>query len=120
LLAQIGIAATVQPADIDESPIAGESGITLVKRLARTKCEAISSPVPVLAADTVVLRGSRVYGKPENQAHGIDMLLSLSGAEHTVITSVCVKAQEQIHVCTVESNVTFAHIDEQTARRYFI
>lgn len=119
LLAQIGIKSIVQPADIDESPLAGESGIALVKRLARSKCEAIKSSMPVLAADTVVLRGTRVYGKPESQAHGIDMLLSLSGDEHTVITSVCVSSQEHLHTCTVESSVTFAQIDEATAMRYW-
>lgn len=119
LLAQIGIQSTVQPADIDESPLDDESGIALVKRLARRKCEAITSTEPVLAADTVVVRQNRIYGKPRSQAHGIDMLLSLSGTEHTVITSVCVKAQEQFHVCTVESTVTFAQIDEATARRYW-
>jgi len=75
--------------------------------------------MPVLAADTVVVLGDRVYGKPESQAHGIDMLLSLSGAQHSVFTSVCVKAQEQIHVCTVESSVTLTQIDEQSATRYW-
>jgi len=119
LLSQIGIKASVQPADIDESPLSGESGIALVKRLARSKCEAIESSLPVLAADTVVIQGTRVYGKPENQAHGIDMLLSLSKTEHAVVTSVCVKAQERFHVCTVESIVTFTHIDEMTAKRYW-
>ncbi|MBX2886985.1 MAG: Maf family nucleotide pyrophosphatase [Granulosicoccus sp.] len=119
LLTQIGINAIVQPADIDESPRSGESGKALVKRLARSKCESVESEMPVLAADTVVVRGSRVYGKPMNQAHGVDMLLSLSRAEHTVITSVCVKSEEHIHVSTVESNVTFTHIDEHTANRYW-
>jgi len=119
LLAQIGIKATVQPADIDESPSSGESGIALVKRLARCKCEAIESSLPVLAADTVVIRGTRVYGKPMSQAHGVDMLLSLSSGEHTVVTSVCVKALEQFHMCTVESSVTFTHIDEKTATQYW-
>jgi len=119
LLSQIGIKASVQPADIDESPLSGESGIALVKRLARRKCESIESSLPVLAADTVVVRGTRVYGKPESQAHGIDMLLSLSGAEHTVITSVCVNAQDQFHECTVETSVTFTHIDGMTAKRYW-
>jgi len=119
LLAQIGIKATVRPADIDESAYSGESGIALVKRLARSKCEAIESIEPVLAADTVVIRGSRVYGKPTGRAHAQDMLLSLSGEEHKVITSVCVRAQEQFHQCTVESSVTFTQIDEQTATRYW-
>jgi len=119
LLAQIGIKATVQPADIDESPLSGESGNALVKRLARCKCEAVESGLPVLAADTVVIRGSRVYGKPMSRAHGVDMLLSLSSGEHTVITSVCVKALERFYMCTVESSVTFTHIDETTATRYW-
>ena len=119
LLSQIGINASVKPADIDESPLSGESGIALVKRLARRKCESIESSLPVLAADTVVMCGTRVYGKPESEEHGIDMLLSLSGNEHTVITSVCVNAQEQFHKCTVETSVTFKHIDEMTARRYW-
>lgn len=119
LLAQIGIKATVQPADVDESPHSGETGVALVKRLARCKCEAVESVMPVLAADTVVIRGTRVYGKPENRAHALDMLRSLSAAEHKVITSVCVRAQEQFHVCTVESSVTFTHIDERTAIRYW-
>jgi len=119
LLDQIGIQAHVQPADIDESPLAGESGTTLVKRLAQGKCSAIQSSKPVLAADTVVIRGSRVYGKPQSQAHCIEMLLSLSGGEHTVITAVCVKAQEQLYECAVESRVRFAQIDEPAALRYW-
>ncbi len=119
LLSQIGIKSLVQPADIDESPMSGESGVELVKRLARSKCESINASMPVLAADTVVVKGTRIYGKPDSQAHGIDMLLSLSGAEHTVFTSVCVKALEQFHACTVESTVTFTHIDESTAKRYW-
>ena len=119
LLAQIGIRPIVQPADIDESPRSGESGSDLVARLARTKCEAINAEKPVLAADTVVVRGSRVYGKPENRAHGVDMLMSLAGEVHSVFTSVCVKSQEQIHVKTVQTNVTFTHFDETVAQQYW-
>jgi len=119
LLAQIGITPSVQPSNIDESPITGETGIKMVQRLARAKCETLETPLPVLAADTVVLQGTRVYGKPENQAHAVDMLLSLSGGDHTVATAVCVKAQEQLHECTVKSIVTFASIDEADALRYW-
>lgn len=119
LLAQIGIRPVVQPADIDESPESGESGSAMVERLARAKCEAIQSKMPVLAADTVVVRGSRVYGKPENRAHGIDMLLSLAGRDHSVFTSVCVKSGEQLLVSTVQTTVTFTDFDETTAQRYW-
>ena len=119
LLAQIGIRPTVQPADIDETPLSGESGAALVERLARVKCESIKSDVPVLAADTVVVRGDRVYGKPSSRTHGIDMLLSLAGEEHSVFTSVCVKAGEQLLFETVQTVVTFAHFDEATAQQYW-
>jgi len=119
LLAQIGIRPSVQPADIDESPLSGETGSALVQRLARTKCESIDAPIPVLAADTVVVRGSRVYGKPENRAHGIDMLLSLSGGDHSVFTSVCIKTKEQLLMDTVQTTVSFSHFDEATAQQYW-
>lgn len=119
LLAQIGIRPTVQPADIDETPESGETGRDLVERLARTKCESITSDRAVLAADTVVVRGSRVYGKPENRAHGIDMLLSLSGEVHNVFTSVCVKFEEQLLVKTVQTSVHFTHFDETIAQQYW-
>lgn len=119
LLAQIGIKPTVIPADIDETPLTGESGIKMVQRLARLKCEAIDSTTPVLAADTVIIQRTRVYGKPESQTHAIDMLLSLSGREHTVATAVCVKAQNVIHECIVKSSVSFCSIDDQTALRYW-
>lgn len=119
LLAQIGIRPSVQPADIDETPESGESGQDLVERLARTKCESINSDKPVLAADTVVVRGSRVYGKPENRAHGIDMLLSLSGEVHHVFTSVCIKFEEQVLVKTVQTSVSFTHFDEAIAQQYW-
>lgn len=119
LLAQIGIRPTVRPADIDETPLSGEAGDKLVARLARTKCESIEADTPVLAADTVVVRGTRVYGKPENRAHGIDMLLSLSGEIHSVFTAVCLKLDEQLLQKTVQTNVRFTHFDETVARQYW-
>lgn len=119
LLAQIGLTPDVRPSNVDESPVTGETGIAMVQRLARLKCEAVDAVIPVLAADTVVIRGTRVYGKPESQAHAIDMLLSLSGVEHTVATAVCIKAEEQLHECVVKSTVRFTTIDEATATRYW-
>jgi len=119
LLAQIGIRPKVQPADIDETPLSGETGANLVKRLAEAKAMAIDSDSLILAADTVVIKGTRVYGKPENKAHGVDMLMSLSGGDHTVLTAICVKSPEQKSNVTVKSTVTFNQIDEAMAERYW-
>ena len=119
LLAQIGFKPTVIAADIDETPLTGESGIKMVQRLARLKCEAIQSDLPVLAADTVVIQGTQVFGKPESAAHAVDMLLSLSGDSHTVATAVCVRAEDQFQECIVKTSVSFCTIDEETAMRYW-
>lgn len=119
LLTQLGLNPTVQPANIDESPMAGETGHLLVERLAHEKCAAVDSPLPVLAADTMVMRGTQIYGKPESQAHGVDMLLSLAGGDHTVITAVCVKTPERLLSSTVKTTVTFAPISESDALRYW-
>ncbi len=119
LLNQIGLHPQVQVPAVDESPKLGETGVALAARLARAKCEAIESKKPVLAADTVVVQGTRVYGKPESRAHAIDMLLSLSGSVHKVVTAICLRAEEQFHASTVQTSVTFAYIDEPLAVRYW-
>ena len=68
LLAQIGIVpAAVLPAEIDETPRAGEMPRVLAQRLATMKADAVAAREPgsfVLAADTVVAVGRRQLGKP--------------------------------------------------------
>jgi len=119
LLKQIGLSPQVQPADIDESPLAGETGALLVERLAQAKCAAVESSLPVLAADTMVMRGTQIYGKPESQAHAVDMLLSLAAGDHTVITAMCVRTPERQATATVKTTVTFAPISETQAHQYW-
>ncbi len=119
LLSQLGLRPKVQPANIDESPREDETGAILVKRLAREKAMAIESNLPVLAADTVVVKGSRVYGKPENRSHGVEMLLSLSGGDHSVITAVSLKTPERHTTIAVQTTVTFTHINEARAEQYW-
>jgi len=119
LLQQQGLSPEVKPTDTDETPLAGETGEVLVARLARAKCDAIESSLPVLAADTLVQVGNQIYGKPESRAHAVDMLLSLAGGDHTVITGVCVRGAEQISCSTVKTTVTFTNISEEEAVRYW-
>lgn len=120
LLGQLGLEPTVQPVDIDESPLRGESGLELVRRLAESKAMAISeSEVPVLGADTIVMLGSQVYGKPTSRLHFLDMLLSISGRKHEVITSVCVCAGSQKLTATVHTIVTMSHISDAAAEQYW-
>ena len=68
LLAQIGVIPEVWPADIDETVRTGEVPADYVLRLARGKAEAVwaasGGRCPVLAADTSVVCGPDILGKP--------------------------------------------------------
>jgi septum formation protein len=93
LLRNAGLSFTVQPADIDESPLAGELPRECAERLARAKALAIWRTRPqdlVLGADTIVVVDERILGKPIDAGDAVRMLRLLSGRVHTVITGVCV------------------------------
>ena len=71
LLDLIGVPHVVTPADIDETPHAGEAADGYVMRLAREKADAIwarHQDLPVLAADTTVVIDGEILGKPESEA----------------------------------------------------
>ena len=94
LLAQIGLAPSlIDPAEIDETPLPGETARLLALRLARAKAAAVAerrAGAFVLAADTVVALGRRLLGKPEDEADARRMLALLSGRAHRVLTAVAV------------------------------
>jgi septum formation protein len=96
LLSHIGLEpGEVDPADIDETPLAGETARLLAMRLARAKAAVTAARHPrafVLAADTVVALGRRLLGKPEDEADAARMLALLSGRAHRVLTAVAVIA----------------------------
>jgi septum formation protein len=92
LLRNAGIPFTVQPADIDETPRAGESPRECAERLAREKALAVWRARPqdfVLGADTIVVVDEAILGKPVDPADAVRMLRLLSGRVHRVITGVC-------------------------------
>lgn len=91
LLRAAGIPFDVIAADVDESPALRESPETYVRRLAEAKARAIlprSGTRPVLAADTVVVAGEEMLGKPSDAADAARMLRSLSARQHHVLTAV--------------------------------
>ena len=93
LLRAIGVEPTVRPADVDETPRPGEDPAALVTRLAEAKAGAAPTDdhALVVAADTVVVLGSDVLGKPADAAEAREMLRRLSGRTHEVVTGVHVR-----------------------------
>jgi septum formation protein len=93
LLRNAGISFTVQPADVDETPLPGEPPRECAERLARDKVLAVWRLRPqdvVLGADTIVVVDEAILGKPIDAADAARMLRQLSGRVHRVITGVCV------------------------------
>jgi len=92
LLRNAGIAFTVDPADIDETPRAGESAQGCAERLAQEKARAVHKRHAggfVLGADTIVVIDDLILGKPHDAGDAARMLRMLSGRQHSVITGVC-------------------------------
>lgn len=92
LLRSVRIFFTVQPANVDETPQAGESPRECAERLAREKALAVwhtRQQDVVLGADTIVVVDETILGKPVDAADAVRMLRLLSGRVHQVITGVC-------------------------------
>jgi septum formation protein len=92
LLRSAGISFTVEPANIDETPRAGEAPRECAERLAREKALTVWRTRPqdcVLGADTIVVVDDAILGKPVDAADAVRMLRMLSGRVHGVTTGVC-------------------------------
>jgi MAF protein len=93
LLSLTGWEFTVSAADVDESQSANESPSDYVLRLAETKARAMATAVAdtnqiILAADTTVVNGSEILGKPKDSAEATAMLKRLRGRTHQVYTGI--------------------------------
>jgi len=77
-------------ADVDESTRANESPAEYVLRLAETKARAITAHADqiILAADTTVVDGNDILGKPQDNVEAFAMLTRLRGRTHQVYTGV--------------------------------
>ena len=121
LLRNAGIAFEVQPADIVEDPLPGETAKVCAERLARDKALAIAHKRPgdiVLGADTVVVVDAQILGKPTDAADAARMLRLLSGRTHQVITGVCLVSDGRTLVASETTSVTMREMSEKEIADY--
>ena len=121
LLAQIGVLPdAVVPADIDESPRKDEAPRAYVARMAAEKAAAVAAVEPgvVLAADTTVVAGRRILGKPVDAAEAAAFLRLLSGRRHRVMTAVTVMADGRARHRLVETTLRLRPLSEAEIRGY--
>ena len=72
----------------------------------------------LLTADTVVILGNKILGKPHSEAEAVEMISSLSGATHKVVTGVTLRTAKQTISFSAESLVSFRSLDEEEVRYY--
>jgi septum formation protein len=124
LLEQMGVDYEVIAVDVDEQQHLDEIPATYVTRVASEKAWAgwhAQSAVmkhPVLAADTAVVIGSQIMGKPRDEADAFEMLRRLSGRTHEVYSGVAlVDGETNVRISC--SEVTFRPISDDEIRTYW-
>ena len=123
ILSALGIRHSWAGVDIDETPEPGESPARLAGRLATAKAQvarARGQEAPfVLAADTVVALGKRMFGKPRSREEALAMLAELSGRSHEVLTAVTLSAGGRELSAMSSTTVRFRVIGAAEARAYW-
>lgn len=105
---------SAEPAGVDETLRPGELPEAAVERLARAKAEAVSRDRAraVLGADTIVVCDGRVLGKPCSPREAAEMLRTLSGRAHHVVTGVCLVSDGAVRSGHERTSVAFRALGE--------
>ena len=126
LLRQIGVKFRVLAPHVDEAALPREAPDSYVERIARSKAEVAWARIterqrarhPVLAADTAVVLGRRILGKPADDAEARTMLKALSGRTHQVLTAVAIAHEDRLRLATSVTAVTFRRLAPSEIARY--
>lgn len=90
-----------------------EIPVFLSKQKAEAYLSSLDDTMLLITADTIVWNGNAVIGKPKNRAEAIQMLRSLSGHEHHVVTGVCLTTMKKQLTFSVISSVRFASLNDE-------
>jgi septum formation protein len=125
MLEKMGVSFSVYVTTTDESRKEGEAPEDLVTRLARDKAKVAYTDlakdnVAILAADTIVVQGDFVYGKPTNFEHAQQIWHSLSANKHQVMTAVCLFHDGRTSVKLGITEVEFGRVTAEQMERYWL
>lgn len=137
LLASVGFTFKIQPGDVDESVLPGETPETYVLRVAGAKADAVASSLGrrnagespcegefrksgnlVLAADTAVVVDGHILGKADTPADAFRMLKQLSGSVHSVYTGVVALCGDRRLSDIVRTQVHLLPISDDEIQEY--
>ena len=102
------------PHDLLTKDIAGY----IAKKKADAYQQTMAADELIITADTIVILGQKVMGKPKDAAEAVEMLHELSGNTHQVITGVCLTTKEKQVCFSVETDVTFKTLTDEEIHYY--
>ena len=120
LLGLFGLPFVIRAADIDETMNPALPPEKEVARVSRLKALAVPREAEdvVIAADTIVVCGGRVLGKPHSHEEAAQMLRLLSGRDHQVMTGCTVRAPGGTETFTEITDLHFRQLTEAEIARY--
>ena len=120
LLGLFGIPFVIRVADIDETMDPSLSAAEAVAQISRKKALAVERNTEdvLIAADTIVVVGGRILGKPHSPEEAAAMLRLLSGRDHQVMTGVTVLCGDKEAVFTEITDLHFRSLTEKEIHRY--
>ncbi|WP_028904328.1 Maf-like protein [Prevotella sp. P6B4] len=123
LLAGLGLKFEVRVIDgIDESYPASLPASEVAQYIAEKKADAYRSTMQadelIITADTVVIVGEDILGKPHDEADAVRMLREISGRTHQVTTGVSLLTSTQQCSFSVTTDVTFKQLTDEEIQHY--
>lgn len=122
LLSEAGFEFEIKTTDVEETypdslPVE-EVAAYLARKKALAAQSFIESNNVLLAADSIVVLGNTIFGKPKDEQDAVRILQALSGQTHHVITGVCLKSDTQEKVFSGVSKVYFDNLSRSEIDYY--
>ena len=123
LLKELGLDFEIITTSVKEEYPAGLSPSEVAVFLAELKAASfdtgrMNQKTILIAADTIVVLGDEILGKPGNHDEAVIMLKKLSGKKHDVITAVCLKSKKKEKTFYVQSSVYFKELSLEEIEYY--
>jgi septum formation protein len=121
ILEQLGLPFDVTAPSYEEHDPADADPVELVREHALGKARSVATDAgdrPVLAVDTTVVCGGRVYGKPEGPEGAAEMLEALGGTTHEVVSGLCLLTPGWEEVRHETTRVTFRPLTARDIASY--
>lgn len=125
VLAKLGLDFNWETPDIDETPLAGETAASLVKRLAKEKALALAERYPeslIIGSDQVATLDQEILGKPHSHSRAKAQLLAANGRTLTFMTGLCLHnaKTKHNHISCETYSVSFRSLSKAQIDNYLL